>query len=68
VRPGGEPACPGSLRPVPFLRPGDEIACEFCARRVRLTAPPLAGLHDPWRGSNDARVEAHAFSRPGEPR
>jgi hypothetical protein len=58
------PACPGSLRPVPGLRPGDEATCEFCSQRVRLVAAPLPGLHDPWRGSRDARVESHGFEKP----
>jgi hypothetical protein len=59
------PACPGSLRPVPGRRPGDEVTCDFCSRRVLLVAAPLPGLHDPWRGSRDARVESHDFQKPG---
>jgi hypothetical protein len=57
-------ACLGSLRPVPGLRPRDEATCEFCSQRVRLVAAPLPGLHDPWRGSRDARVESHGFEKP----
>jgi hypothetical protein len=66
--------CPGSLRPVPPFRPGDDVSCEFCGQRVRVRAPPLGGLHDPWRGSADARIASHSYVKepqavsPGSPR
>jgi hypothetical protein len=57
--------CPGSLRPVPSNLPGDCVFCEFCDGGIRVTTPPLEGLHDPWRGSKEARLEAHPFVKPG---
>ena len=51
--------CPGSLLPVPHLQPGDGVVCDFCDRKVYLTLPPPDGFRDPWRGSMDARVQAH---------
>lgn len=55
--------CPGSLRPAPPFRPGDHVACQFCHRNCEVVGAPLAGLHDPWFGSKDGRIEPHRFER-----
>jgi hypothetical protein len=51
--------CSGSLLPIPHLQPGDGIYCPVCNRKIYLTVPPPEGLTDPWRGSKEARVQAH---------
>jgi hypothetical protein len=55
--------CPGSLRPVPLLQRGDDAFCEFCCQGVNVIDPPRDGLHDPWRGSKDARLESHGVEK-----
>jgi hypothetical protein len=59
-------ARPGSLLPVPHLQPCDGVVCDFCGRKVYLTAPPPEGFHDPWRGSTMARVTPHWSNPMGE--
>lgn len=57
--------CPGSLRPVPSLRRGDNAFCEFCDQGVRVIDPPRDGLHDPWQGSKEPRLEPHKYEKRG---
>jgi len=52
-------ARPGSLLPVPHLQPGDGVVCDFCGRKVYLTAPPPEGFRDPWQGSTYNRISPH---------
>ena len=51
--------CPGSWLPVPDLKPGDVVICDFCGLNVAVVAAPLDWAHDPWRGSKEPRVEPH---------
>ena len=51
--------CPGSLRPVLGLKPGDAVVCDFCGQEVTLVAPPASDLRDPWPRSKDARLMPH---------
>jgi len=37
-------SCPGSLRPVEHLKPGDEVVCEFCRARLKVIPPPTSTL------------------------
>jgi hypothetical protein len=46
----------GSLVPVPHLRPGDGVVCDFFGLKVYLTLPTPEGFRDPWRGSDLARI------------
>lgn len=35
--------------------------------RVAVVRAPMPGLHDPWRGSRDARLASHVFEKPDGP-
>lgn len=49
--PKGLLPCPGSLRPVQHLQPGETVRCDFCGATVNVIPPPTGAAPEPYPGS-----------------